>query len=171
MQLLEQLANDNQSFDDILIEGILNNPLMEGLFKTAPIPNKFQSESKKIIDKYLDFVKSVYGEDSKEYTGQKSKYNKVFGKKKHYMFSISIDQPTTMFKVMKSLGYKECVEKNVAGGDDLRYYAKEIGDYYMSVIVSTAVSRKKDVKKGGLSIIIEYIDAKKVSEKFLSMYK
>lgn len=41
----------------------------------------------------------------------------------------------------------------------------------MSVIVSTAVSRKKDVKKGGLSIIIEYIDAKKVSEKFLSMYK
>lgn len=125
MQLLEQLANDNQSFDDIIIEGVLNNPLMEGLFKTAPIPDKFQSESKKIIDKYLDFVKSVYGEDSKEYTGQKSKYNKVFGKKKHYMFSISIDQPTAMFKVMKSLGYKECVEKNVSGEDELRYYAKK----------------------------------------------
>lgn len=171
MQLLEQLANNNSSSDDVVIESVMNNPLMEELFKKAPIPEKFQSESKKIIGKYLDFVKSACGEDSKEYTGQRSKYDKVFGKKKHYMFSVTIDQPTTMFKVMKSLGYKECIEKNVTGGDDLRYYAKEIGDYYMSVIVSTSVSRKKDVKKGGLSIIIEYIDAKKVSPEALSRYK
>ena len=166
MQLLEQLANNDQSFNEMLIESIVNNPITEGIVKKKPIPEKFQSESKKIFDKYLTLIK---GTD--DYDKQKEKFNKLLGTKRLYSFSSNkVEKPESMFKLMKSLGYKECVDKNQKNGE-LRYYLKEIGDYYMTIIVATAPGKDKESGKNELALIVNYADASKVTDKTLALYK
>ena len=170
MQLLEQIAQESCDQMDLLLEGTLNNPLMEGLFDKAP--DKFHQEAKKILDKFLKLVKDSSGENSKEYIKVKTKMDKTLGSKKVYNFSAKVNNPKTMLGTIKSLGYKESVDKASNSAAELRYYIKDMGDYYMDTIVSVDYSARKDNDhRPNIVVVIDYIDSKKVKPENLAQYK